>query len=298
MRYVIKSFLAAGIGALLALPALGQTTNPSATPQNGSTVQQGNNSPGMTVTQSLNNAMFNRLYGGLNTAVSGTGVNGVLPTQGGSLQPGGANGGLGAPPAPGVVTPGSSTSGIYSAQQANNAAINQIRANSALSTSPVQTGTGPATSSIGTNAAQTAGAAQTGAANNVTGTTGISAPMGTFVPGAGVPGTGASTSGTIVQSAGRTGLGNTQISTAQTNRFFSGLGPTSFGTQTSLGTTGLNTTQFPQSTLRISPLPTGGVQGNGLPANGAAATPGMNGTPGTAPATGNSPGTAGRPGGR
>jgi hypothetical protein len=265
MRHPIKHLLAAGIGALLAVPALGQTTPTTTAAQNPSTVQLAPNNPGLIAAQALTNAQFTRLFGGLSAAVmanpnavAGTAVNGVMPAQGGSLQPGVGNVGLGAPPAPGVVMPGSATAGISSAQQANNAIINQIGVNSALSTAPVQTGTGPATAIPGVNPAQP------GMVNNFPGTgpTGMNVPQGTFVPGSGVPGTGVSTPGTIVQSAGRSTIQNARIATPQFNRVFGGL----------------TVTQFPQSNVTtrsgfrtITPVP-------------------MTGT--------NPAGTTGRPGGR
>jgi hypothetical protein len=262
MRHPIKYLLAAGIGAFLTHPALGQTTT-TTTAQNPSTVQLAPNNPGVAAAQALTNAQFNRLFGGLSAAVMananavpGTAMNGILPTQGGSLQPGVGNAGLGAPPAPGVVVPGSATAGISSAQQANNAFINQIGVNSAVSTAPVQTGTGPTTAIPGVNPAQTPGVAQPGMVNNFPGTssTGINVPQWTFVPGSGLPGTGMSTPGTIVQSAGQSTIQNARIAAPQFSRVFGGL----------------TVTQFPQSSITtrsgfktLTPMPTTGVNPGG-----------------------------------
>lgn len=265
MRSIIKGLLAAGIGTLLAVPALGQTTGTTTAGQTTSNAQLGANNPGVTAAQNLNTALYSRLYGGLNSA--------VMPTQGGSLQPGGSNVGSGTPPAPGVAVPGSATTGIYNAQQANNAAINRVGVNSALSTAPVQTGTGPATAVPGTAYSQpmpnTYGQATVntprGTVNNFPGTTstGINVPRGTYLPGAGVPGTGMSTPGSIVQSAGQGTIRNAQIATPQFNRVFGGL----------------STTQFPQSNITtqsgfrtITPQPTSAANPAGtLTSPGAAA---------------------------
>src|SRR5579872_6477319 len=95
MRYSIKNLLAAGVGALLAVPALGQTTTTTSTGQNPSAVQLAPNNPGVIVAQGLTTAQFSRLFGGFNAAVNPNATgNGVAAANGmaGIPQATGANG--------------------------------------------------------------------------------------------------------------------------------------------------------------------------------------------------------------
>jgi len=222
-----KPLLAGLFAALLASPLLAQTS--SQTGAQTSSARQGTTAATSTAAQQLNSAMMNRLYGGLNaTALTGqlptapgvglvggtvpgtTGTTtqqaigttsntnnpatGPLPSQAGAFQPGtGYTNGISAA-RPGIITQGTGPAGITSAQQANNALLNQ------------------------------AGLNNNGARNAAAGT--ASAPAtGSFNMGTGVPGTGISTPGTITQGSGYLPSESAppQFGPGQFNRVYSGL---------------------------------------------------------------------------